>query len=196
MRREPLPPSPLSFSRKEGLRLTAYSTTSRDRYARLAKAGFQVLDSTQTNLTSNLAERQGGHFVEVGTGVELLSTGKVGIRSGVTPARFTTTGLRLGDGSALDADAVVWCTGYRDADVRNVVADVLGEGGAGVRDRMDGTWAVDREGEPRGVWKRHANVEGLFVLGGGTGFQRWYSKIVALQIKADVEGILPDAYRE
>lgn len=167
---------------------------SRDRYAELAKSGFQV-NRVQTTLTSNLAERQGGHYVDMGTGVELLSTGKVGIRSGVTPAAFTTTGVRLSDGGALDADAVVWCTGFRDRDVRYVVEDILGEGAADIRDRMDGTWSLDAEGEYRGVWKRHKNVENFFVLGGGTGFQRWYSKLVALQIKADLEGILPDAYR-
>lgn len=155
-----------------------------------------MLNCTQTNLASNLAERQGGHFVDIGTGVELISAGKVGIRSGVTPAAYTPTGVRLSDGTTLDADAVVWCTGYRDKDVRYVVEDILGDGGTDIRDRMDATWAVDIEGEYRGVWKRHKNVENFYILGGGTGFQRWYSMIVALQIKADVEGILPEAYRD
>lgn len=154
-----------------------------------------MLDSTQANLASNLAERQGGHFVDIGTGVELISTKKVGIRSGVTPAEFTPTGVRLSDGSTLDADAIVWCTGYRDKDVRYVVEGILGDGAAEIRDRMDATWAVDIEGELRGMWKRHTNVENFYVMGGGAGYQRWYSRIVALQLKADLEGILPEAYR-
>lgn len=80
--------------------------------------------------------------------------------------------------------------------MRNVVADILGEGGAEIRDRMDATWDADAEGEMRGMWKRHAEVENLFVMGGGAGYQRWYSNVVALQIKAAVEGILPEAYRK
>lgn len=120
----------------------------------------------------------------------------MGIRAGVSPVAFTPGGLQHSDGSTLDADAVVWCTGYRDTDVRNVVADILGKGGAEIRDRMDATWDADAEGEMRGVWKRHAEVENFYVMGGGTGYQRWYSKVVSLQIKAALEGILPEAYRK
>lgn len=88
-------------------------TTSpyRDRYARLAESGFQVLDSTQMNLAACLTKHNGGHFVDIGTCVELLSSKKVGIRAGVSPVACTPRGLQLNDGSTLNADAVVWCTG-------------------------------------------------------------------------------------
>ncbi len=62
--------------------------------------------------------------------------------------------------------------------------------------RMDATWGVDSEGEIRGVWKRHLRIDNIWTFGGSTPQQRFYSRFVALQIKAAVEGILPDAYRE
>ncbi len=64
----------------------------------------------------------------MGNGVELISSGKVGIKSGVFPTAFTKTGLELSDGTALDADAVIWCTGFKDTDIRYVLSDILGEG--------------------------------------------------------------------
>jgi hypothetical protein len=103
--------------------------------------------------------------------------------------------LRLSDGTTLQSDAVIFCTGFRDLDARVVVADILGEGGEFVRDGMEATFGVDAEGEIRGMWKRHAGVENFYVMGGGAGYQRWYSKLIALQIKGALEGILPEAHR-
>jgi hypothetical protein len=167
----------------------------RDRYAKLVAAGFQIKSCEEESVSTLLFERWGGHFVEIGTGIQLIETKKVGIRSGVSPEACTASGLRLSDGSTLDADAIIWCTGFKDADVRTVIVNVLGEGGEFVRDRMEATFGVDFEGEIRGMWKRHAGVESFYVIGAGTGFQRWFSKLIALQIKAALEGILPEAHR-
>ncbi|CAF3616981.1 unnamed protein product [Fusarium graminearum] len=178
-----------------------------DRYAALQKAGFPVLDSAEPNqaLYSNLIERAGGHYVDIG-GTELLAQGRADVKAGVEPVAFTGTGLRFSDGSAADADAVIWCTGYADHDVRNMAVEILG-GDEGVHDentlgpqeiaaRVDATWGVDSEGEIRGMWKRHPRLENYWIIGGFTQQHRWYSRVLALQIKAELEGILPKAYRE
>ncbi|KAM0489586.1 hypothetical protein ACHAP8_012421 [Fusarium lateritium] len=171
-----------------------------DRYTALRKAGFPVLDSAEPNqaLYSNLVERAGG--------TELLVQGKAGIKSGVEPVAFTETGLRFSDGSTTDANSVIWCTGYADRDVRDTVVEILG-GDEGVHDgnmlglpeiaaRLDATWGVDSEGGIRGVWKRQLRLENYWVMGGFTQQHRWYSRVLALQIKAALEGILPEAHRE
>jgi hypothetical protein len=168
----------------------------RDRYVELAKAGFQVTDSTQSDLVVHLAERCGGHFVDIGTGVELLATKKVGIKSGVSPASYTANGLKFTDGTTLDSDAIIWCTGFKDVNIRQGLFDILGGGAEIIQNKMDSTWGVDAEGEIRGLWKRHANVDNFWVFGGGTAQHRWYSKVIALQIKGILEGILPEAYRD
>lgn len=170
-------------------------TYHRNRYADLAKAGFQVTDSTQSDLIAHLLERCGGHFVDIGTGVELLATKKVGIKTGIIPASYTASGLKFEDGSTLDADAIIWCTGFKDRDARQSISRILGDGAEAIQNEMDATWGVDAEGEVRGLWKRHANVDNFWIIAGGTAQHRWYSKLVALQIKGALEGILPEAYR-
>ena len=165
-----------------------------NRYINLAKSGFQVTNCTQSDLIAHLVERCGGHFVDIGTGIELLSTKKVGIKSGVSPASYTPSGLRFSDGSILDADAIVWCTGFRGTDLRHGLPEILGDGAEDIQKKMDATWGVDAEGEVRGLWKRHAKVENFWVFAGGTHQHRWYSKVMALQIKGALEGILPKPY--
>ncbi|TVY75931.1 putative indole-3-pyruvate monooxygenase [Lachnellula suecica] len=178
-----------------------------DRYKDLAATGFPVLDASDpgADLMSNLIERGGGHYMDVGV-TELIAQGKVGVKANVEPVAFTTTGLRLSDGSTLDADAVVWCTGFADKDVRATAAEILGDSGEeegpdillpkDIASRLDATWGVDSEGEIRGMWKRHLEMENYWVMGGYTQQHRWHSKTLAQQIKAALEGILPPAYRE
>ncbi|KAK3681771.1 hypothetical protein B0T22DRAFT_472802 [Podospora appendiculata] len=179
------------------------------RYAALAATGFPVIDCAHpdANIIHNLAERAGGHYVDVG-GTALIADGSVRVKANVEPVGFTPTGLRFSDGSALDADAVVWCTGFADLDARRTVAETLGgqqpleqaSGGAllgprEVAERMDSTWGVDHEGEIRGMWKRQSRLENYWVAGGHAQHHRWHSRTLALQIKAALEGVLPEAYR-
>ncbi|KAF5987671.1 K+ transport flavoprotein [Fusarium coicis] len=179
-----------------------------DRYAALKEAGFPVLDSADPNqaLLSNLIERAGGHYVDVG-GTDIIAQGKVSVKAGVEPTAFTEDGLQFSDGSSAAADAVIWCTGFADRDIRSVAAEILGGekhtvsdgdilGPRDIADRLDATWGIDSEGEIRGMWKRHLRLENYWVMGGYTQQHRWHSRTLALQIKAALEGILPPAYRE
>lgn len=171
-----------------------------DRYAKLAAAGFPVLDSRLdhgTDLLHHLLERAGGHYVDTGA-TELLAEGKCGIKANVEPVAFTETGLRFSDGSTMDADAIIWCTGFADTNVRAVTAEVLGgrPNAEDMASRLDATWGLDEEGEVRGLWKRQLKIDNYWVMAGYTSQHRWHSKTLALQIKAELEGILPPAYRE
>lgn len=189
-----------------------------DRYAALAKAGFPVLDSRSPEccLMVNLFEKAGGHYLDVG-GTALISERKTGVKANVEPVAFTATGLKFSDGSTLDADAVVWCTGFADRDARKTAAEILGAsatndinkppgenqhdssgilGPQEIAARLDATWGVDSEGEVRGMWKRQSRLDNYWVMGGDTRLQRWHSRTLALQIKADLAGILPPAYRD
>ncbi|KAK4238556.1 putative indole-3-pyruvate monooxygenase YUCCA4 [Achaetomium macrosporum] len=182
-----------------------------DRYSALAAAGFPFIDSRHPEgvLTHHLLERAGGHYVDIG-GTKLIAEQKVGLKAGVEPVAYTETGLQFSDGSTADADAVVWCTGFADKDARRTAAEILGGESAGTRDevgsnvlgpsdlaaRLSATWGVDAEGEIHGMWKRHLRVDSYWIMGGHTQQHRWFSRILALQIKADLEGILPPAYRD
>lgn len=169
-----------------------FASQEPQRYDALAKAGFPVYDSRSPDaaLMHNLVERAGGHYVDVG-GTALLSEGKAGVKAGVEPVGYTATGLLFSDGTTVDADAVVWCTGFADADARTVVAEILK-----TELPVDATWGIDEEGEIRGMWKRHLLVDNYWTMGGYTQQHRFHSRTLALQIKAALEGILPPAYRD
>lgn len=159
----------------------------------------------------NLLERAGGHSVDVG-GTKLIAEGKVGIKAGAEAVAHTTAGLRFSDVTALDADAVVWCTSFVDSNVRETAVQLLGgnaqngNGSTGkalsvlaaqdIAERLQGTWGIDGEGEARGMWKRHPKLDNFWVMGGYAQQHRWHSRALALQIQAALAGILPPAYRD
>ncbi|KAI1134738.1 FAD/NAD(P)-binding domain-containing protein [Hypoxylon sp. FL0543] len=192
------------------------SVDAHDRYQALATAGFPVIDSRHQDaiLQHHLLERGGGHYVDMGQGVSLISEGKVAVKGGVEPVAYTETGLRFSDGSTVDADVVVWCTGFADHDARASIADILGGnhdatsttstsntdenilGPQDVAALMDATMGLDIEGEVRGWWKRQLRLDNYWIIGGHIQLQRWWSRVLAQQIKLAVEGILPPAYRE
>ena len=120
------------------------------------------------------------------------------MKSGVEIEAFTPTGLRFADGEELPADVVIFCTGFQSmhetvaAIVSREAADRIGPCwglGSGVRGDP-GPW----QGEPRNMWKPTAQ-EGLWFHGGNLALSRFYSKHVALQLKARMEGIDTPVYR-
>ncbi|KAK8024669.1 hypothetical protein PG990_002492 [Apiospora arundinis] len=135
---------------------------------------------------------------------------------------FHERGVTFRDGSAVDADAVVWCTGFADKNYRDIAAGILGGGNGAVAQetnrtsgdpsggnnddeddvlgpyeiarRIDATWGLDAEGEIRGLAKRHSRIESYWAFGGSANISRWYSKLLAIQIKAELEGVIPTPY--
>jgi thioredoxin reductase len=161
-----------------------------DRYSALREAGFPFIDSRYPDaaLMHNLIERGGGHYVDTGA-TTLLAESKVNFRASVEPKAYTRDGLRFSDDTELDADAVIWCTGFADKDARETVADIMK-----IALPVDATWGVDEEGEIRGMWKRHSKVDNYWFMGGFTQQHRWYSRTLAQQIKVWLEGLLPPPY--
>ncbi|KAL4895775.1 hypothetical protein BDV59DRAFT_199761 [Aspergillus ambiguus] len=193
-------------------RLANFAEKEPDRYKKLAAAGFPVLDSRHPDmaLTHNLLERAGGHYIDVG-GTKLIEEGKANVKAGAEPIAYTSTGLQFSDGSSICADAVIWCTGFADKDVRASAVQILGGeasssgeeiqkenllGPSDIAARLDATWGIDSEGEVRGMWKRHLRLDNIWTMGGFTQQHRWHSRTLALQIKAALEEILPPAYRD
>ncbi|KAJ1334071.1 hypothetical protein MN608_04074 [Microdochium nivale] len=189
------------------------------RYDALRARGFPATDAAtdpEVSIMHHLVERAGGHYMDYG-GTATVADGHVAVKAHVEPVAYTADGVRFSDGSTVEADAIVWCTGYADTNVGDVACEILGGGSGGgggssdnahgngdedamlgpveIAARIEPTWGVDAEGEIRGLWKRHSQLDSNFwIMGGYTQLHRWHSRTLALQIRAALSGFLPPAY--
>lgn len=163
-----------------------------DFYARLAATGF-LLDfgEDETGLMMKAYRTGSGYYVDVGAS-QLIIDGEIRVRSGVGVTGLGATGVRLSDGSEVPADLVVLSTGFQSmhetvaALVSREVADRVGPCwglGSGMRNDP-GPW----QGELRNMYKPTAQ-EALWFHGGNLALSRFFSKYLALQLKARMEGI-------
>ncbi|TIN76049.1 NAD(P)/FAD-dependent oxidoreductase [Mesorhizobium sp.] len=166
-------------------------------YDRLRGAGFAIdFGDDETGLLMKAYRTGSGYYIDVGAS-DLIIDGAIGIRSAVEIKSLTPTGILFDDGSELAADAIISCTGYQSmnetvaAIVSRDVADEVGPCwgiGSGVKGDP-GPW----QGELRNMWKPTAQ-EALWFHGGNLALSRFYSKYVALQIKARMEGVATPVY--
>ncbi|KAF7362786.1 Flavin-binding monooxygenase [Mycena venus] len=109
---------------------------------------------------------------------DLIRTGEVKIKQGVEISRFTENSAVFTDGSSLDVDAVVFATSYEN--IRDTMRGLFGDA---VIDQTTRVWGVDEEGEINGCY-RPSGHPGLWYAGGDFVTSRFYSKQLALEIKA------------
>ncbi|HEY6633637.1 MAG TPA: NAD(P)/FAD-dependent oxidoreductase [Rhizobiaceae bacterium] len=173
-------------------------TRDADFYRRLEASGF-LLDFGEDDTGQMLkAYRTGsGFYIDVGAS-ELIISGAIKVKAGVPIERLTATGIRFADGSELPADAIIQSTGFQSMHemvariVDRATADAIGPCwgiGSGVRNDP-GPW----QGELRNLYKPTAQ-EALWVHGGNLALSRFFSKFLALQIKARCEGLDTPVYR-
>ncbi|KAJ9614972.1 hypothetical protein H2200_001046 [Cladophialophora chaetospira] len=158
-----------------------------ERFDALERAGFRV--ERYGDLWQLLSDRLGGHYMDVGCSKK-ISDGLIKMKGDAAITGFSETGLEFGDGSKLDADVIVFCTGFSH-DVRGEAIKVVGPE---IGERLDDYWALDDEGELRGAYKPHG-YPGIWYTGGGVTYARFYSRFLALQIKASLEGVPLELYR-
>ncbi|MBK4738054.1 NAD(P)/FAD-dependent oxidoreductase [Noviherbaspirillum pedocola] len=166
-------------------------------YSRLEKAGF-LLDfgDDGSGLFMKYLRRGSGYYIDVGAS-ELVANGDIKLKSGVNIARIKEHSVELSDGTELEADLLVYATGYGSMNgwvaklVSPEVADKVGKcwglGSATTKD--PGPW----EGELRNMWKPTAQ-ENMWFHGGNLHQSRHYSRYLALQLKARMEGLETPVY--
>ena len=149
----------------------------------LARAGFQLGTGPDDQGIAGVVFRENRASFYVNTGAsELIVDGKVEVRQGRL-ARFTADRVVLDDGAAICADVVVFATGYASAreSARSVLGDLVGS--------LPEILTLGDDGEMVGVW-RHCGVDRLwFMFSHGIYHSRFYSRLLALQIKAIEEGL-------
>jgi len=166
-------------------------------YAQLKRAGF-ILDwgDDGSGLQMKYMRRGSGYYIDVGAS-ELVTTGQIKLKAGVSVNEIKERAVVLSDGSELPADLIVYATGYGSMtewaerlispEVASKVGKCWGLGSATTKD--PGPW----EGELRNMWKP-TSQEGLWFHGGNIHQSRHYSLILALQLKARMEQLPTPVY--
>ena len=149
----------------------------------LTAAGFAVdsgLDGS--GLWIKYLSRGGGYYIDVGAS-QLIADKKIKIRQGQEVKAIKAHSIVLEDDSELEADDIVFATGYQN--MRETARKVFGNE---LAERVHDVWGFDNEGETRGMWRRSGHP-GFWFFGGNLALCRFYSRLLALQIKAIEVGI-------
>ncbi|PSR81951.1 hypothetical protein BD289DRAFT_372031 [Coniella lustricola] len=149
----------------------------------LRNAGF-ALDRgpDDCGLVVKYFQRGGGYYIDVGAS-QLIIDGKIRVKHGVEIVEVTARGLRCSDGTELEADEVVFATGYQN--MRTQARAIFGDA---VANRLRDIWGFDQQGEFRALC-RPSGHPGFWFHGGNLAVCRYYSRLLALQIKAELEGL-------
>jgi putative flavoprotein involved in K+ transport len=166
-------------------------------YERLRAAGFLLtFGEDESGIGPMYARRGSGYYIDVGAS-ELIADGHIALKTGVEIARLTAHSAILNNGEEIPADLIVYATGYGSMNnwaaalISQEVADKVGPcWGLGSNTAKDpGPW----QGELRNMWKPTAQ-EGLWFHGGNLMQSRHYSRYLALQLKARMEGLPTPVY--
>ncbi|EMD41360.1 hypothetical protein CERSUDRAFT_79019 [Gelatoporia subvermispora B] len=153
----------------------------------LNKVGFRThLGYDDSGFVMMAMIRGGGYYLDVGACQKIID-GKIKLKSDSQIERFTKTGLKFEDGSEVEADVVMFATGFDGP--ASAIAAIAGED---VVKRLKPIWGLTEEGELR-AW-RDLGVPNLWYMMGNLAWCRFHSKHLALQIKAIQEGILKERY--
>ncbi len=149
----------------------------------LERAGFKTdKGPSDGGIFCKYLQRGGGYYIDVG-GAKLIIDGKVKVKHGQEVAQVLPKGVRFADGSELEADEIVFATGYDN--MRTTAKAILGDQ---LPDAVGDIWGWDEEGEMRTIW-RGSGHPGLWFHGGNMALCRYYSRLVALQILAKLKGL-------
>ena len=168
----------------------------KDFYDRLERSGFEHdWGEDGSGLFMKYLRRGSGYYIDVGA-ADLVANGDVKLVKGQVD-HLTEHSVVLEDGTELEADLVVYATGY--GSMNGWAADLISQE---VADRVGKVWGLGSdtakdpgpwEGEQRNMWKP-TRQESLWFHGGNLHQSRHYSLYLALQLKARHEGIPTEVY--
>lgn len=165
-------------------------------YAGLEKAGFWLdWGADGSGLFMKYLRRGSGYYIDVGAS-QLIIDGKIKLAHG-NVKEIVPDGVVLEDGTKLEADVIVYATGY--GSMNGWAADLIGKD---VADKVGKCWGLGSDtpkdpgpwvGEQRNMWKP-TQQEALWFHGGNLHQSRHYSQFLSLQLKARMEGIDTPVY--
>lgn len=139
---------PLSIQRLEAMAgIRAMADLNPKKFDMMEANGFKT--RRYGDLWGQIYDSQGKHFFDIGAG-DLIADGRVKVRSDALPVAYTESGLLLNDGSSIDADVIVFATGYI-SNFRSSVEDIFSPE---VSRNLRPFWGSDAEGEVLGAWRQ------------------------------------------
>lgn len=168
----------------------------KDFYNSLENVGFKLdYGVDDSGLFLKYLRRGSGYYIDVGAS-QLVIDGQIQLAKGQVK-EIVEDGVLLADGTKLEADLIVYATGYNS--MSGWVADLIGQD---VADKVGICWGLGSEtpkdpgpwqGELRNMWKP-TQQEAMWFHGGNLHQSRHYSQYLSLQIKARMEGIPTPVY--
>lgn len=162
-----------------------------DFYEALEKAGFWLdWGDDDSGLFMKYLRRGSGYYIDIGAS-QLIIDGEIKLKRGQVTEVYED-GVILDDGTRLEADVIVFATGY--GSMNGWVADLMG---LEMADKVGKCWGLGSdttkdpgpwEGEQRNMWKP-TQQEALWFHGGNLHQSRHYSQFLSLQIKARMEDL-------
>ncbi|KAM6479998.1 hypothetical protein HDV62DRAFT_366789 [Trichoderma sp. SZMC 28011] len=155
----------------------------RDILEGLLRVGFKVDTGPDgAGLFYKYFQWGGGYYIDVGAS-QLIIDGKIKMKSGQEVSEILPHGLRFADGSELEADEIILATGY--GNMRDKTRVMLGDA---VADKVNDVWGIGAGGELRSIWQQSGHP-GFWIHGGNLALCRYYSRLLALQIKGIEAGL-------
>lgn len=168
-----------------------------DFYKKLEATGFLIdFGEDDTGLMMKAFRTGSGYYLDVGAS-QLIIDGEISIKADVAIDHLTETSIHFTDGTTLEADVIIQSTGFHS--MHEVVAGIVSRETA---DRIGTCWGLGSgtrndpgpwHGELRNMYKP-VTQENMWFQGGNLALQRFFSKFVALQIKARMEGVKTPVY--
>jgi hypothetical protein len=151
----------------------------------LRAVGFETdFEPDGTGFHMKYLRRGGGYYINVGCS-DLIAAGEISLVQARDTRGFSGRGLQMADGRVIETELVVLATGYEN--LQESVRRFLGDEIAG---KVGPVWGFDENFEQRGMW-RPTGQDRFWIMGGNLLESRLHSRFLALQIKADLEGITP-----
>ena len=151
----------------------------------LARVGFKLdFGEDNTGWQFKYLTRGGGYYFNVGCS-DLIVSGAIALKQFSDIEIFAAEGARMKGGETIAADLIVLATGYRRQE--ELVRQLFGDE---VTARVGTIWGFGESQELRNMYMR-TGQPGLWFIAGGLAQCRIGSKVLALQIKAIEEGLIP-----
>jgi cation diffusion facilitator CzcD-associated flavoprotein CzcO len=151
----------------------------------LTDVGFELdFGADQTGFHMKYLRQGGGYYINVGCS-ELIAQRRIRLAHARDIGTFTEQGLELAGGELIPADLVVLATGYEKQ-----TEGIRRWCGEEVARRVGPVWGFDEQGFMKNMWTR-TGQDRLWLMGGALNEVRLFSRFLALQLQADLEGLLP-----